>query len=170
MITATRRVIGVVSLVLGYLAALILLPLIFASVYEVASRYIFGRPTIWAYEVGYMAMGASFLLAAAYTLRDDRHVRIDVIAEHLSPKVRAALDLIGYLVLFLPIAAWVTWGLYDFTREALEWNERSGESAWNPQVWPYYTVFTVAFAALTLQALAEALGKVQVLLGRETKV
>lgn len=170
MINTIRRFIGGISVALGYLGALILLPLIFASVYEVASRYLFGRPTIWAYEIGYMAMGASFLLAAAYTLRADMHVRIDVIAGNLPPKVRAALDLAGYVFLFLPIGTWLTWGLYDYTREALEWGETSGESAWNPQIWPYYAVFTIAFAAFVLQGVAEALGKIQILLGRNAEL
>lgn len=169
MITTIRRVIGTISAALGYVGALILLPLIFASVYEVISRYVFGRPTIWAYEVGYMAMGASFLLAAAYTLRDDRHVRIDVIAERLPVKLRAALDLAGYLILFLPVGIWLTWGLYEYTLEALKWGERSGESAWNPVIWPYYAVFTISFGAFVLQGFAEVLGKIQILLGQSAE-
>lgn len=170
MITTIRRLIGGVSVTLGYIGAVIVLPLIFASVYEVASRYIFGKPTIWAYEVGCMAMGASFLLAAAYTLRDDRHVRIDVVAINLPPRLRAALDLAGYVILFLPIVCWLTWGLIEFTVEAYEWGETSGESAWNPVVWPYYCVFVVAFAALFLQGIAEVLGKVQILLNQSVEV
>ncbi|MBI6630886.1 TRAP transporter small permease subunit [Pontibaca salina] len=162
--------IGRISAVLGYIGALILLPLIFASVYEVVARYVFGRPTIWAYEIGYMAMGASFLLGAAYTLRDDRHVRIDVIALRLSPKTRAGLDLISYLVLFLPIACWLTWGLLQYTIEAYEWQERSGESAWNPVIWPYYSFFFIGFACLLLQGIAEILKNIQILLGRCAKV
>lgn len=170
MITTIRRSIGGISLVLGYVGALILVPLIVASVYEVVSRYAFGSPTIWAYEIGYMAMGASFLLGAAYTLRDDRHVRIDVLALHLSPRTRAALDLFGYLVLFLPVACWLTWGLFDYTREAYGWQERTGESAWNPVIWPFYTVFFVSFLSLVLQAIAEVLGCLQILTGQTEQV
>ena len=100
----------------------------------------------------------------------DRHVRIDVVAIHLPPKLRAALDLAGYIILFLPIVCWLTWGLVEYTMEAYEWGETSGESAWNPVIWPYYCVFIVAFAALFLQGVAEALGKVQILLGQPVEV
>ena len=51
----------------GVLGAIIVAPLILATVYEVFSRYLFNAPTIWAYELGYMAMGTNFLLGAAYT-------------------------------------------------------------------------------------------------------
>ncbi|MCC1482789.1 TRAP transporter small permease subunit [Roseibaca sp. Y0-43] len=163
MNTSTRHFIGGVSAVLGYFAALILVPLILASVYEVISRYVFNQPTIWAYEIGYMAMGASFLLGSAYTLRDGQHVRIDVLATHFSPRLKATLDLTGYLLLFLPIGIWLTFALYHYTVEAYEWGERSGESAWNPVVWPYHLVFFTAFAAMVLQVIAEMLGCLQTL-------
>ena len=170
MITAIRQLIGKISFAFGCLAAFILVPLIFASVYEVVSRYAFGRPTIWAYEVGYMAMGASFLLAAAYTLKCNAHVRIDVLTMTLPRRTKAALDLFGFVVLFLPIGIWLVFGLYEYMIEAHEWQERTGESAWNPLVWPYYAVFVVAFAVLVLQAIAEALGRVQILLGHVKEI
>jgi TRAP-type mannitol/chloroaromatic compound transport system permease small subunit len=78
-------------------------------------------------------------------------------------RLRAALDLTGYLILLLPIATWLTFALYHYAVEAYEWGERSGESAWNPYVWPYHTVYFVAFASLVLQAAAEALGCLQIL-------
>lgn len=169
MITSIRRFIGAISGVLGYVSALILVPLIVASVYEVISRYVFNQPTIWAYEIGYMAMGASFLLGSAYALRDGQHVRIDVLACRFSPRLKAILDLAGYLLLFLPIGIWLTFALYHYTLEAYEWGERSGESAWNPVVWPYHLVFFTAFAAMVLQAIAEALGCLQVLAATDAK-
>lgn len=169
MITSIRRFIGGISAVLGWLSALILVPLILASVYEVISRYIFNQPTIWAYEIGYMAMGASFLLGASYALRDGQHVRIDVLACRFPPRLKAALDLAGYLLLFLPVAIWLSHALFYYTYEAYEWGERSGESSWNPPVWPYHTVFFVAFTALVLQAVAEVLGCLQILFARTKK-
>ncbi|MEV8468856.1 TRAP transporter small permease subunit [Fluviibacterium sp. DFM31] len=163
MITSIRGLIGGISAILGYFSALIIVPLILASVYEVISRYVFSQPTIWAYEIGYMAMGASFLLGSAYTLRDGQHVRIDILACRFSPRTNAALNLAGYLFLFLPIGIWLTFALYHHTVEAYEWGERSGESAWNPYVWPYHLVFFTAFASMVLQVIAEALGHFQVL-------
>lgn len=162
MIQITCRTIGWLSGLLGGIAALVLVPLIFASVYEVISRYVFNRPTIWAYEVGYMAMGASFLLAACYALRDHQHVRVDVFVMNASPRTRAAIDAVAYLVLFLPVSAWLTWELGVHAHESYVWGERSGESAWNPLIWPYFAMFTVSFAALTLQGVAELLKNLEI--------
>ncbi len=165
MITSIRRFIGGISIALGYFSALILVPLILASVYEVISRYVFNQPTIWAYEIGYMAMGASFLLGSAYALHDGQHVRIDILACRFSPRLKAVLDLAGYTLLLLPIGIWLTIALYHYTVEAYAWGERSGESAWNPVVWPYHLVFFTAFLAMVLQAIAEVLGCLQVIFG-----
>ena len=121
----------------GLLAAVIVAPLILATVYEVFSRYLFNAPTIWAYELGYMAMGTNFLLGAAYTLRERGHIRIDVLYAHFTPKVRALVDVAGYLLLFLPLAWWLSWGLWKYAYFALLSGETSGESAWNPSHHPF---------------------------------
>ena len=79
----------------GFVSALIVLPLIFATVYEFFSRYVFNAPTIWAYELGYMATGANFLLGAAFTLREKGHIRIDILYQVFTPKTWALVDLAG---------------------------------------------------------------------------
>ena len=66
------------SRVSGWVASLLIVPLIFASVYEVFSRYLFNAPTIWAYEIGYMATGTYFFLGMAYALKERAHIRIDL--------------------------------------------------------------------------------------------
>lgn len=157
MIELIRKSARKVSFFFGCCAALVVLPLIFASVYEVGSRYLLNKPTIWAFEIGYMAMGACFLLAAAYTLAVGQHVRIDVVYMHFSNRVKALFDFFGYAIFFLPVGIWLTYQLGAYTLEAFHSNEHSGESAWNPVIWPFRAVFFFGFAALTFQAFAEAL-------------
>ena len=60
------------------------MPLILATVYDVGARYLFNAPTQWAYEVGYMMMGAHALLGMAYTLREGGHIRIDAFSQTFS--------------------------------------------------------------------------------------
>jgi len=150
----------------GMLAAVIVAPLILATVYEVFSRYLFNAPTIWAYELGYMAMGTNFLLGAAYTLRERGHIRIDVLYAHFTPKVRALVDIAGYLLLFLPLAWWLSWGLWKYAYFALLSGETSGESAWNPIIWPFRMVFFMGFLLLALQGTAELIKATRILAGR----
>jgi TRAP-type mannitol/chloroaromatic compound transport system permease small subunit len=150
---------------LGILAAWIVLPLIFATVYEVSSRYLFNAPTLWAYEIGYMATGANFLLGAAFALREGSHIRIDILYSRLSEKRKALIDVLGYLFLFLPVGIWLSYRLGDSALDAFHSNQRSGESAWNPVIWPFRTIFFIGFAVLSLQAIVECIRAMKVLFG-----
>ena len=156
------RLIDRVSIAAGQLTAWLLVPLIAASVYEVAARYLFKAPTIWAYEIGYMVMGSHALLGIAYTLQAGGHVRIDALSSRFSASTRATIDLLGYLVL-LPIVIWLTFGLWGYWREAFISGEGSGQSAWNPRIWPFRLVFFAAFTLFVLQVVAEILRSIQVI-------
>ncbi len=139
---------------IGVLAALLLVPLVIATTWEVVSRYAFNAPTIWAYEIGYTLTGAHFLLALAYTLRQGEHIRIDVLSGHLSPRTKRVIDAIVY-ALVLPILLWITFTLWHYMSEGLARSETSGQSALNLPVWPFRAVFVLAFATLGLQVLCE---------------
>lgn len=141
---------------LAALGALIILPLIVAMVFEVVSRRLLGAPTAWAYEVSYMMMGTIFMCGIAYAMQRREHVSVDLVYQRMSERQQAVVDLVGYAVLLI-IVVWLTTGLYDFVLRAIERGERSGQSAWNPEVWPFRAVFVVGFAVLTLQTMLEML-------------
>ena len=144
----------------GLLAGWIVLPLILATVYEVMSRYLFNAPTIWAYELGYMLTGANFLLGSAFALREKAHIRIDVLYTQFNPRVKAAVDTVGYLLLFLPLGFWLSYRLAIYAFDAYSSGQLSGESAWNPVIWPFRVVFFTGFLLLSVQALAELIRSV----------
>ncbi len=158
------RIVERISGGFGLLGALIVAPLVVATVYEVFSRYLFNAPTIWAYELGYMAMGTNFLLGSAYTLRERGHIRIDVAYSQFSPRVQALIDVIGYVFLFLPVAWWLSWGLWKYGYNAYLSGETSGESAWNKIIWPFRLVFFLGFLLLALQGTAELIKALRTLL------
>jgi len=163
--TAIVRLIEKISGSVGLLAAWVVAPLIVAMVYEVFSRYLFNAPTIWAFELGYMAMGTNFLLGAAFTLREQGHIRIDLIYSRLPARRRAVIDVVGYIFIFLPVAFWMSWGLWKYAYNAFLSGETSGQSAWNPVIWPFRMVFFMGFALLARQAVAELIKAIQVLRG-----
>ena len=138
----------------GVIASLCLVPLVLATCYEVFARYVFGMPTIWAYEVGYFLTGTHFLLAMAFTLKSDEHIRIDIFSGHFSRRTRAIIDLVGYAVT-LPTMIWLSYALWLHLAQGYTRNEHSGQSAMNMPVWPFRLVFFVAFVLLALQILAE---------------
>lgn len=150
----------------GLIIAWLVFPLILASCYEVFSRYVLNAPTIWAFELGYMAMGTHALIGAAYTLKERGHIRIDVFYTHFRPKTRAMLDTLGYVVLFLPVMLWLCWGSWDYWVEAYLSGEESGQSAWNPLIWPFRFCFFFGLALLTLQGIAELIRCIRFLTGQ----
>ena len=159
------RLIERLSNATGLLIAWVVFPLILATCFEVFSRYVLNAPTIWAFELGYMAMGVHGLVGAAYTLRCHAHIRIDVLYCHFPEKLQALIDVLGYLVLFLPVVTWLCFGLWEYWVEAYVSGEQSGQSAWNPVIWPFRLCFFLGFAVLFLQGLAELIKAVLFLMG-----
>lgn len=162
------RMIERISGISGNVTAWLVVPLIFATVYDVGARYLFTAPTQWAYEVGYMMMGTHALLGMAYTLRESGHVRIDAFSQLFSERVKAIIDAVGYALFVLPCLIWVTWSLWSYWVVALESGELSGQSAWNPVIWPFKLIFFIAFVLLILQILAQILKAVLFLRGRRS--
>lgn len=160
------RVIERVSGFSGQLTAWLVAPLILATVYDVGARYLFTAPTQWAYEVGYMMMGAHALLGMAYTLREGGHVRIDAFSQRFSQGTKAVIDLIGYIVFLLPCLLWMTWSLWGYWFTSFRTGELSGQSAWNPVIWPFKLVFFVSFVLLVLQIFGEIIKAILYLSGR----
>ncbi len=152
---ALLKFLDLISGTTGAVVAWLVIPLIAASCYEVFSRYVLGAPTLWAFEVGYMVMGTHFLIGLAYTLREDAHVRVDLLYARLSRKTQALVDAFTYVVLLLPFAGWLAFGFWEKVLRAYASHERSGMSAFNPVIWPFRLVMCAAFALLALQALAQ---------------
>ena len=125
----------------------------------------FNAPTYWAYELGYMLAGSSYMFGIAYCLKQGAHIRVDFIYGQLSQKKRALIDVTGYILLLLPGLLWLDYGLYEYAVEAYDYGEVSGESAWNPVVWPFRTAWVIGFFVFTLQVVAEVLKGVLILMG-----
>ena len=162
LVRAIERIIGSTGLITAWLV----FSLILATCFEVFSRYVLNAPTIWAFELGYMATGTHALLGAAFTLREKGHIRIDVLYSRFSPKLQAIIDTAGYLLLFLPVVSWLSLALWEYWIEAYAYGELSGQSAWNPVIWPFRLAFFSGFALLLLQGVAELIKCVCFLTGR----
>lgn len=156
------RAIEAITSVVGNVGAVILAPLILSMVYEVVARHVFGAPTYWAYELGYMLAGASYMFGIAYCLKQGAHIRVDFLYGQLRPRYQAGIDIVGYVALLLPGLIWLDIGLYDYAREAYDYGEVTGESAWNPVVWPFRATWVLGFVVFTLQVIAEVLKSIVV--------
>ena len=161
------RMINRITRLIGYAAAATTIALMAAMVTEVFLRYVLNKPTFWAYEIGYMLMGAGLMLGIAYATQMKSHVRVDFFYNVLSSRGRAVVDLFGFALL-LPMVLWMTVGLWDYLAYAFVNNEVSGESAWNPVVWPFRTTFVLGFALFALQIVAEIMKSLHMLISGET--
>ena len=160
------RGIDILSETIGGVAALLVVPLVLATAWEVFARYVLGAPTIWAFELGYMLMGVHFLLGGALTLKRQGHVRIDLIYARLSPAARGWIDLTLYLFLVLPALVLLCLRLWEHASGAYNSGEQSGQSAWSPPIWPFRAVILASFVLLSLQVAAECVRSVEAIRGR----
>lgn len=146
-----------ISLVLGYVAQAMVLILIASMLYEVVARYVFGAPTLWAFDVAYMSTGILFVLGAAQALREDAHVRIDFLSARLPVRVRGAIDGTAFLLILCPIFTWLAVVAGQRTWRAWTTGEVETVSPWAPLMWPFYSALMIGLAALALQLAAEGL-------------
>jgi TRAP-type mannitol/chloroaromatic compound transport system permease small subunit len=166
LVVVIVRFIEAISRLGGYAAAVLVLTLVVLMVYEVVARYVFAAPTVWGYEVSTWVMGASFVLAIAYALLTDSHVRVDFLHDFLGPKARHTFDVLGYVLFVLPLLLWLSWGMWGYFYGAFKTAERSGQSAWNPVIWPFRLVLFLGVVILTLQVIVEVVKSASALGGR----
>jgi len=123
--------------------------------WEVFSRYALDHPHPWAFDVMIMMYGTMFMMAGAYTLAKSGHVRGDVLYGFFQPRTQASIDLVLYILFFIPGVVALAWAGYNFAAESWAINEHSNITSDGPPVYPFKTVIPVAGAFLLLQGVVE---------------
>jgi len=122
--------------------------------YEVIVRKL-GAPTNWAFDVSSMLFGVLFMMAGAYTLSRNGHVRGDLLYRTLSPRSQAWMDLVLYIAFFIPGIAALFYAGWEFAGKSWAIKEASSVTGSGLPVYPFKAIIPVAGAFLLLQALAE---------------
>lgn len=152
-----------ISAWIGKAFAWSILILTLAVCYEVFSRYALGAPTDWAFDASYILYGVLFMMAGAYTLSRNGHVRGDVLYGFFPPRLQAALDLALYFLFFIPgIAALAYFGI-DFAQISWSLREHSSTMSGGPPLYHFKTLIPIAGFLVLLQGLAEMIRCVQTL-------
>lgn len=143
----------------GKAFAWLILLLSIGVAYEVFVRYALRDPTSWAFDISYMMYGTLFMMAGAYTLARDGHVRGDVIYRLWKPKTQATVELVLYILFFFPgILAFIFAGA-DYAGESWSYNYGRGEVSINSPagvpISQFKSVIPVAGGLLLLQGLAQ---------------
>jgi TRAP-type mannitol/chloroaromatic compound transport system permease small subunit len=137
--------------------AWLILVLTFGICYEVFMRYVLSAPTTWAFDFSYITYGALFLMAGAYTLSRNAHVRGDVIYRLWPPRTQASIDLVLYIIFFFPaVLAWIYSGLL-FAQMSVRFLEVSIFSPAGVPVFPLKALIPLTGVFLFIQGVAEVI-------------
>ena len=123
--------------------------------WEVFSRYALDNPRAWAFDGMIMLYGTLFMMAGAYTLAKNSHVRGDVLYGFFRPRTQASWDLLLYIVFFIPGVFALTYAGYFYAAESWAIRESSNITAGGPPYYPFKTVIPLAGGILLLQGIVE---------------
>ena len=144
-----------VSTWVGKASAWLIIGLMTLVCVEVFKRYIMNMPTAWIFDASNMFYGTLFMLAGAYTLAQNAHVRGDFLYGSMQPRMQATLDIILYVVFFIPGIAALIYAGYDYAGDSWRIAEHSNVTADGPPVYHFKTVIPIAGAMVMLQGIAE---------------
>jgi TRAP-type mannitol/chloroaromatic compound transport system permease small subunit len=122
---------------------------------EVFKRYILNAPTAWIFDADNMMYGTLFMMCGAYTLAQDGHVRGDFLYGSMRPRMQATLDLVLYIIFFLPGITALLYAGWDFAHASWIIHEHFNDTADAPPVYHFKTIIPIAGSLVLLQGLAE---------------
>lgn len=158
--TGLTRAIDLLSLVVFRLSFLPVAGMIVVIAIEVFSRYVLGSPTAYAFDLTYMFNGAILTFAASWTLRENGHVRVDIIDSALGNLGRRVLDTVFFLAFCTPILAVIAYFAVTRAWGAFTSGEIEAVSPWRPLIWPFQAALALGLVMLTLQCFAEGLKRI----------
>ena len=123
--------------------------------YEVFSRYVLNSPHAWAFDAMIMMYGTMFMMAGAYTLSKNGHVRGDILYGFLKPRTQAIFDLILYVIFFIPGVIALAYAGYGYAADSWRILEHSSITADGPPLYPFKTIIPLAGIILLFQGLVE---------------
>jgi TRAP-type mannitol/chloroaromatic compound transport system permease small subunit len=149
------RIVDQISTFVGKTAGWAILVLTFVTSYEVFMRYVLNAPTEWAFDASYILYGALFMLAGAYALSRNSHVRGDFLYRAWPVRRQAGMDLTLYVLFFFPGILALIYSGYGFAELAWLMKERSAASPNGPPVYHFKTLIPVTGVLMLLQGIVE---------------
>jgi len=122
---------------------------------EVIKRYALNAPTAWIFDATNMIYGTLFMMAGAYTLSQDGHVRGDFLYGKMQPRTQAKFDLALYVLFFMPGIAALVYAGWDYAHASYAINEHSSITAEGPPIWQFKFVIPIAGLLVMAQGVAE---------------
>ena len=144
-----------ISTWVGKAAAWLIIGLMLLVCAEVFKRYMLNMPTAWIFDASNMFYGTLFMMCGAYTLAQNAHVRGDFLYSSFQPRTQAMLDLVLYIMFFIPGILALIYAGYSYAGDSWRIGEHSNVTADGPPVYPFKTVIPIAGSLVMLQGIAE---------------
>lgn len=161
---ALSRLIDRINETIGKAVSWLILVSVLVSAANATIRKIFNTSSNAWLELQWYLFGAAFLLAAAYTLKQNEHIRIDILYGAFSRRVQHWIDLIGHILFLMPFVVLMLWLLGPYAYKAI----LSGEVSTNAGgliIWPAKTLLLAGFVLLFAQGVSEIIKKIAVMRG-----
>jgi TRAP-type mannitol/chloroaromatic compound transport system permease small subunit len=153
-----------VNEIIGRAVAWLILIAVLVSAANAVVRKVFSVSSNAWLELQWYLFGAAFLLAAAYTLKQNEHIRIDIVYGLFSRRVQHWIDLFGHVVFLMPFTLLMLWYLVPYVGQSFHNGEVSTNSG-GLVIWPAKALLLVGFVLLALQGLSEIIKKIAVMRG-----
>jgi TRAP-type mannitol/chloroaromatic compound transport system permease small subunit len=148
----------------GKIISILIYPMMFFMLYEIVSRYLFGRPTIWVYELSTMIYAIYFLSGGAYALRQNAHVNVEIFYARLPIRRRAILDLFTWSIFYLFCGTILIFGT-EYAYSSIVHLEHS-TTPWNPPIWPINIFIPLSAFLLLLQGINKTIKDILIIINR----
>jgi len=154
---------------IGRFTGWLVVALVLLVCYDVGMRYLFQAGSVGLQELEWHIFALIFLLGAAYTLKHDEHVRVDVLyqSRRMTPRRRAMVNLFGCLFMLLPFCMLMIVSALPFVEMSFGWAESSPDPGGLPYRWLLKAMIPTGFALLALQGLALSIRSLQIILKPE---
>lgn len=167
-INAFCRYVDKVNEWVGRVFSMLFIPLVFIVMIEVVARYFINKPTIWGWDTNVMITATIASMGAGYALLYKRHVIVDILVGHFSPRVRAIIDLVTSGFFFFPIGLLFWVALTRAERSIL--GRELYSTLWEPPLYPLRVLMAIGFFLLLMQGIVKFIHDIRIASGREKAV
>lgn len=163
------KLLDLVSERVGRIVSWLTLILLLVTAYDVFARYVFKAGSVALQEMEWHIFSVIFLLGAAYTLKKDAHVRVDLLYARLGARGKAVVDLLGTLFFLLPFCAIIIYASLGFVESSWAVREGSGDPGGLPARYVLKSMIVTGFFLLGLQGLSMAARSLITIINRDDK-
>ncbi len=163
MLFKLKKLIDRFSDALGIIAAILLILLLANVFYDVIMRYLFNDVSIGFQELEWHLYASIFMLGISYTIKNEGHVRVDVIYDRLRKNTQAWINIVGVILFILPFAGLVFWYSLGFVAESYALGEKSGDPGGLYFRWLIKSIIPFAFASIMLSSIGMLINSILIL-------